>query len=209
MFPSIPGRDDRTNRSDISWLSRPFFTLLTAACRSPDERERYDLPFFYWDCLTPSSRPIHPQENPNALIPRGNLFFFFFTIYLAMIYWLRLPPSQRITDPFWEIRFSHLSWVCMWHRTPEAVWGDTDFEERRSVNLCGVTPLLLSDVPLGWPCDSLLLPPSLSIVMHYLSVDKYSAGARFWYVFIALKTHISLYFHIISMQEALSYMSMF
>lgn len=75
---------------------------------------------------------------------------FFFTIYLAMIYWLRLPSSQRITDPFWEIRFSHISWMCMWHRSPERVRGETDFEEQQSVNLCVVTPML----PLVWVVDS-------------------------------------------------------
>lgn len=136
------------NPSDISRLFWSFVTLLTAACQSPDECQRYDLPLLYWDCLTPPSRLIHPQENPNALIPRGN-HFFFFTIYLAMIYWLWLPPSQRITDPFWEIRFSHLSWVCMWHRSPETVWEKTDFEEQRCVNLCGVTGLL----SVLWPMD--------------------------------------------------------
>lgn len=79
------------------------------------------------------------------------IIFFFFTIYLAMIYWLWLPPSQRITDPFWEIRFSHLSWVCMWHRSPETVWGETDFEEQWCVNLSGVTPLLPGLCPMNGP----------------------------------------------------------
>lgn len=145
--------------SDIGRLARSSVTLLTAACLSPDECQRYDLPLLYWDCLTPLSCLIHPQENPNALIPRGNNFFFF-TICLAMIYWLRLPPSQRITDPFWEIRFSHISWVCMWRRSPETVWGETDFEEQQCVNLCGVAPLLL---PVVRPMDG---PVILCFSLH-------------------------------------------
>lgn len=110
-----------------------------------------------------------------------------------MIYWLWLPPSQRITDPFWEIKFSHLSWVCMWRRSPETVWGETDFEEQQCVNLCGVTPVLSVVCPVDGPvifyCSSHL---SLSIVLHYLLVDKYSVWALSQYVFIpfqAFKTH--------------------
>lgn len=91
---------------------------------------------------------------------QGGIIFFFFTICLAMIYWLRLPPSQRITDPFWEIRFSHLSWVCMWRRSPETVWGETDFEEQQCVNLCGVAPLLL---PVVRPTDG---PVILCFSLH-------------------------------------------
>lgn len=96
-------------------------TMLTV--QSPDGFQRYELPLLYWDCLTPPSCFIHPQENPNAQIPKGDLSFFFFTICLPMIYWLRLPPSQRITDPFWEIRFSHLSLMCTWRGSPETVKG--------------------------------------------------------------------------------------
>ena len=159
------------NPSDISRLSWYFLTLLTAACQSPDECQRYDLPHLYWDCLTLPSSLIHPQENPNALIPRGNNFFSF-TIYLAMIYWLWLPPSQRITDPFWEIRFSHLSWVCMWRRSQETVrggrggegggggggdwlWGAAVCESLRCHSSAA------NGMPSGCPCDSLLLFPCL------------------------------------------------
>lgn len=62
--------------TDITVVSRPCFTLLTAACQSPDKCQRYDLPLLYWDCLTRPSHLIHPLENPNALIPRGNIFFY-------------------------------------------------------------------------------------------------------------------------------------
>lgn len=135
------------NPLDITLVFGSWFTLLTAACQSPDKCQRYDLPLLCWDCLTRPSHLIHPLENPNALIPRGNIFF---TIYLAMIYWLRLQTSQRITDPFWEIRFSHISCLCMWHRSPERVRGETDFEEQHCVNLYVVTPPL----PLVWAVDS-------------------------------------------------------
>lgn len=41
-------------------------------------------------------------------------------------------------------------WVCMWCRSPETMWGETDFEEQWCVNLCVVTPLL----PIVCPVDS-------------------------------------------------------
>lgn len=170
------------NPSDIGRLAR--LLCHAADSRSPDECQRYDLPLLYWDCLTPPSCLIHPQENPNVLIPRGNIFFFC-TICLAMIYWLLLPPLRRITDPFWEITFSHLSWVCMWHRSPEAMrGGGTDFEEQLCLNLCGVAPLLPAvNGFLLWFSD--FLP-----VNHYLQylVSKYHLIS---YVFIPSPNHES------------------
>lgn len=148
----------------------PCFTLLTFAFQSPDDCRRYDLHLLCWDCLTPPPHLIHPLENPNALILRGNIYIYIsFTIYLAMIYWLRLPPSQRITDPFWEIRFSHLSWVSMWCRSLKTVWGETDFEEQQCVTLHVVTPLL-PIVYAQW--IALWFSAALSIVLHYLLLDK-------------------------------------
>ncbi len=47
IFPDIPELGGQMNPSDISRLSWSFFTLLTAACQSPDECQRYDLPLLY------------------------------------------------------------------------------------------------------------------------------------------------------------------
>lgn len=109
----------------------------------------------YDDCPTPIPPFINSLENPNAVIPRG-IFFFFRTIYLAMIYWLWLPPSQRITDPFWEIRFSHLECVC--GPGLQRLWEETDFEKQWCVNLYVVTRSAANGMLCRLPCDS--LPPS-------------------------------------------------
>lgn len=168
---------------DIALVFGPWFTLLTAACQSPDKCQRYDLPLLYWDCLTRPSHLIHPLENPNALIPRGNIFF---TIYLAMIYWLRLPTSQRITDPFWEIRFSHISCLCMWHRSPERVRGETDFEEQHYVWISALS-LFLCHWYDWW--TALWFSAALSIVLNYLLLDKCSVCAWFWFCFHSHLNH--------------------
>lgn len=191
------------NPSDILRLSRSFFTLLTAACQSPDEWQRYDLPLLYWDCLTPSSRLIRPPENPNALIPTGNHFLIFFYNLLSndlLIVASTLTENYRsflgnqIFTPFMSVYVAQVSRDSVrgyW------LWGAAVCESLQCHSSTA------SAVPRGWPCDSLLLSTSLSIVLHYLSVDKYSVGAWFQYGF---KTYF-FHSHIISMQEPLWGMS--
>lgn len=53
-------------------------------------------------------------------------------------------------------------WVCMWRRSPETMWGETDFEEQWCVNLCVVTPLL----PIVCPMDS----PGFSAALYSVAL---------------------------------------
>lgn len=137
------------NPLDIILVFGSWSTLLTAACQTKVQINAKGM-----ICLF--SIEIVSHAHLTSFILRRILMhwyqggIFFFPIYLAMIYWLRLPTSQRITDPFWEIRFSHISCLCMWHRSPERVRGETDFEEQHCVNLWVVTPPL----PLVWAVDS-------------------------------------------------------
>lgn len=99
-----------------------------------------------------------------------------------MIYWLWLPPSQRITDPFWEIRFSHLECVC-------GAGLQRLCERKLTLRSSGVWISALSLLCCQWYAQwiSLWFSAALSIVLHYLLVDKYSVWAWFQYVFIAFQ----------------------
>lgn len=100
-----------------------------------------------------------------------------------MIYWLWLPPSQRITDPFWEIRFSHLECVC-------GAGLQRLCEGKLTLRSSGVWISALSLLCCQWYAQwiALWFSAALSIVLHYLLVDKYSVWAWFQYVFIAFQT---------------------
>lgn len=100
-----------------------------------------------------------------------------------MIYWLWLPPSERITDPFWEIRFSHLECVC-------GTGLQRPCEGKPTLRSSGVWISALSLLCCQWYAQwiALWFSAALSIVLHYLLVDKYSVWARFQYVFIAFQT---------------------
>lgn len=168
------------NPSDISRLPWSFLTLLTAACQSPDECQRYDLPLLYWDCLTPPSRLIHPQESPNALIPRGNNFFFLYNLLSndLLIAASTLTENYRsflgnqIFAPFMSVYVAQVSRDSV---RGNWLWGAAACESLQCHSLAA------NGMPRGWPCYSL---PALSIVLHYLLADKYSVRAWFQYVFI-------------------------
>lgn len=121
--------------------------MLTSTCQSPDECQRYDLPLLYWDCLRPSSLLINPLESPNAQIPRG-IFFFLNNLLSNDL----LIVASTLTENYRSFLGNQIftPWVCMWCRSPETMWGETDFEEQWCVNLCVVTPLL----PIVCPVDS-------------------------------------------------------
>lgn len=136
-FVDIP--EQRLNGSCRYW-STPQVLCHPADSHSSDECQRYDFPALYWDCLAPLSFPIHPQENPNVLIPRGNIFFFVFTICLAMIYWLLLPPSQRLLILFGKSDF-HTFRECVRGTGLQRQREGKHFEEQLCLNLYGVTPL--------------------------------------------------------------------
>lgn len=133
-FVDIP--EQRLNRACRYWSS-PQVLCHPADSHSSDECQRYDFPALYWDCLAPLSFPIHPQENPNVLIPRGNIYFFVFTICLAMIYWLLLPPSQRLLILFGKSDFHtfrvrvYVAQVSRGDVKGNWLWGAAVFESLR------------------------------------------------------------------------------
>lgn len=149
--------------SDIGRLARSSVTLLTAACLSPDECQRYDLPLLYWDCLTPLSCLIHPQENPNALIPRGNNFFFLYNLLSndLLIAASTLTENYRsflgnqIFTPFMSVYVVQVSRDSV---RGNWLWGAAVCESLRCRSSAAA-----SGTPNGWPCDSLFLSPSLSL----------------------------------------------
>lgn len=147
--------------------SSPLLALHPADSCLPESRwmpKVYDLPLLYWDCLTPPSLLIHPPENPNALIPRGNHFFFFNNLLSNDL----LIVASTLRENYRSFLGNQIftPWVCMWHRSPETVWGETDFEEQWCVNLCVVTPLL----PMVCPVDSpVILCCSLYSVALFIS----------------------------------------
>lgn len=101
--PYSYGRLPKLERGPESTLP-PFIVSRRApsganGCSPTSDRlyERYDLTCFYWDCLT----LLFP---PALSILRRILMHWYqegdFTIYLTMIYWSRLQPSERITYSF-------------------------------------------------------------------------------------------------------------
>lgn len=156
------------NPSDISRLSWSSVTPLTAACQSPDECQRYDLPLLYWDCLTAPSCLIHPQENPNALIPTGNNFFFLYNLLSndLLIVASTLTENYRsflgnqIFTPFMSVYVARVSRDRV---RGNWLWGAAVCESLR----CHSTAT--NGMPNGWPCDSLLLSISLYSFALFIS----------------------------------------
>lgn len=156
IFPDIHGLGFLMSPSDMSQVSWTFFILLTAACQSPDECQRYDLPLLYWDCLTPPSRLIHPPENPNALIPRGNNFFFLYNLLSndLLIEASTLTENYRsfwgnqIFTPFMSVYVAQVSGDSV---RGNWLWGAAVCESLWCHSSAA------NAMPNGWTCDSLLL----------------------------------------------------
>lgn len=80
---------------------------------------------------------------------QGGIIFFFLNNLLSNDL---LIVASTLTENYRSFLGNQIftPWVCMWCRSPETMWGETDFEEQWCVNLCVVTPLL----PIVCPMDS-------------------------------------------------------
>lgn len=175
---------DWLNPLDITLVFRSWFTLLTAACQSPDKCQRYDLPLLYWDCLTRPSHLIHPLENPNALIPRGNIYFFFYNLLSNDL----LIAASNLTENYGSFLgnqiFTHFMPVYVAQVSREdargnRLWGAALCE---SLRCHSSTATVMSG---GQPYDSLLL--SLWCWIIYCLINAMSV-LDFDFVFIPVQT---------------------
>lgn len=172
--------------SRFSRLSRSFLTLLTAACHSPDECQRYDLPLLYWDCLTPHLASSILRRILMHWYQRGIIFFLYnllsndlLIVASTLTENYRSFLGNQIFTPFVSVYVAQVSGDGV---RGSWLWGAAVCESQRCHSSAA------NGMPSGWSCDFLLLSLFHSILLHYLLVDKYSVWALSQYVFIPFQT---------------------